>query len=183
MKPNWKDVPKPNMWDKTFEDKSPTLHKPNWKDAPKEANYLAQNFNGNWNWFHSKPKYLTGSWHLEGTLNINFWKAHIERSHHIYNNWNKTLERKPNKPSWDDAPEWAEWLAMDEDGQWNWFEAKPTNNDLQKTGLYIWDTPDKNKWEKATEPTKSDEEWINTLEYKPDTPTFDDILNIIKETS
>lgn len=25
-----------------------------------------------------------------------------------------------NKPSWDDAPEWARWLAQDEDGQWKW---------------------------------------------------------------
>lgn len=29
------------------------------------------------------------------------------------------------KPSWNDAPEWAQWLAMDEDGKWWWFECKP----------------------------------------------------------
>lgn len=29
------------------------------------------------------------------------------------------------KPSWKDAPEWAQWLAMDEDGQWVWFETEP----------------------------------------------------------
>lgn len=29
------------------------------------------------------------------------------------------------KPSWKDAPEWANWLALDEDGQWNWFERMP----------------------------------------------------------
>ena len=28
-----------------------------------------------------------------------------------------------NRPSWDDAPEWAEWLAQDESGEWFWFEA------------------------------------------------------------
>ena len=28
------------------------------------------------------------------------------------------------KPSWDDAPEWAEWLAMDHAG-WAWFEFRP----------------------------------------------------------
>ena len=27
------------------------------------------------------------------------------------------------KPSWDDAPEWAKWLASDEDGDWEWYEA------------------------------------------------------------
>lgn len=24
------------------------------------------------------------------------------------------------KPDWKDAPEWAQWLAMDEDGTWRW---------------------------------------------------------------
>lgn len=28
-------------------------------------------------------------------------------------------------PHWIDAPEWAQWLAQDEDGQWNWFQDKP----------------------------------------------------------
>ena len=30
-----------------------------------------------------------------------------------------------NKPSWNDAPEWANWLAQDEDGEWWFFSAKP----------------------------------------------------------
>lgn len=29
------------------------------------------------------------------------------------------------KPSWSDAPEWAKYLAMDEDGEWFWYENKP----------------------------------------------------------
>lgn len=29
------------------------------------------------------------------------------------------------KPSWSDAPEWAQWLAMDDDGTWYWFEDEP----------------------------------------------------------
>lgn len=29
------------------------------------------------------------------------------------------------KPSWDDAPSWAQWLAMDGDGTWFWFEEQP----------------------------------------------------------
>ncbi|HMA78793.1 MAG TPA: hypothetical protein VKP88_06750 [Candidatus Paceibacterota bacterium] len=27
---------------------------------------------------------------------------------------------------WDKAPDWAKWVAMDKDGQWAWFETKPT---------------------------------------------------------
>ena len=30
-----------------------------------------------------------------------------------------------NKPSWKDAPEWAEWLAQDEDGEWKWLAGLP----------------------------------------------------------
>lgn len=29
------------------------------------------------------------------------------------------------KPSWDDAPEWANWLAMDDNGVWYWHDEKP----------------------------------------------------------
>lgn len=29
------------------------------------------------------------------------------------------------KPSWDDAPAWANYLAMDKSGRWYWYEYKP----------------------------------------------------------
>ena len=38
------------------------------------------------------------------------------------------------KPSWDDAPEWAQWLAMDEDGRWWWYEEKP----VLQTNYFYW---------------------------------------------
>ena len=31
-----------------------------------------------------------------------------------------------NKPDWSSAPEWAEYLAMDGDGEWWWYEVEPT---------------------------------------------------------
>lgn len=30
------------------------------------------------------------------------------------------------KPDWKDAPEWAQWLAMDGGGRWYWYEMRPT---------------------------------------------------------
>ncbi len=30
-----------------------------------------------------------------------------------------------NKPEWKDAPEWANWLAMDGDGTWWWYDLEP----------------------------------------------------------
>lgn len=32
-------------------------------------------------------------------------------------------------PSWDDAPEWAQWLAQDCDGEWFWYGGKPQCDD------------------------------------------------------
>ena len=35
------------------------------------------------------------------------------------------------KPDWKDAPKWAKWLAQNDDGQWYWFENKPTYGQLK----------------------------------------------------
>jgi len=32
------------------------------------------------------------------------------------------------KPSWEDAPEWANYLVMDSDGGWWWFQCEPSTN-------------------------------------------------------
>lgn len=29
------------------------------------------------------------------------------------------------KPSWNDAPEWAQWLAQDVSGHWYWYKLEP----------------------------------------------------------
>ena len=29
------------------------------------------------------------------------------------------------KPDWENAPDWAQWVAMDADGTWWWFDEKP----------------------------------------------------------
>lgn len=30
-----------------------------------------------------------------------------------------------SRPSWEDAPDWARWLAQDEDGSWWWYGDEP----------------------------------------------------------
>ena len=39
--------------------------------------------------------------------------------------WLSRRAELQNKPSWEDAPEWAEWLAQDEDGEWKWLAGLP----------------------------------------------------------
>ena len=41
------------------------------------------------------------------------------------------------KPDWKDAPEWANYLAMDEDGYWCWYLRKPIREDDCWCGLIV----------------------------------------------
>ena len=42
-----------------------------------------------------------------------------------------------SKSSWDEAPDWANWLAQDEDGEWYWYKAKPDSL-KRKSSLGVW---------------------------------------------
>jgi hypothetical protein len=61
------------------------------------------------------------------------------------------------KPSWENAPSWANYLAMDEDGQWTWYEKSP-----KEFHGRVWGS-----WEGRYEPCKIDS-WHKTLESRPD---------------
>ena len=64
------------------------------------------------------------------------------------------------KPSWDDAPEWAQWLAMDENGRWFWYEFKPVCKQAYWLGddFYNGDMeealPNTSFWDKSLEQRK-----------------------------
>lgn len=60
------------------------------------------------------------------------------------------------KPSWDDAPEWANYLAMDADGKWYWFELRP----VMCASTYDWGG-------RFANAGYSDTKWSNTLEQRP----------------
>jgi len=60
------------------------------------------------------------------------------------------------KPNWKDAPEWANYLAQDEDSVWYWFENKP------QASIRMW-MEYKGEY-KIANPSKS---WKKSLEKKP----------------
>lgn len=62
-----------------------------------------------------------------------------------------------SKPSWDDAPEWAQYLAMDSDNYWYWYELRP-----QMTP-YCWHHEFRGRCECAVEPP----DWEDSLEERP----------------
>ncbi len=61
------------------------------------------------------------------------------------------------KPSWDDAPEWAMWLAMDPQGQWCWSEKQP----LEGT-TWRWPRDSRLEWVKQNKV-----EWYDSLGPRP----------------
>ena len=65
------------------------------------------------------------------------------------------------KPDWKDAPEWAQWLAMDRDGKWTWFEDEPIAGDWD-----IWCNPTRGMWDDAE--IRPIYEWRETLESRPE---------------
>lgn len=71
------------------------------------------------------------------------------------------LKSQQLKPNWDDAPEFANWLAQDKDGMWNWYESEP------KLGGENWYT----KTGVLSESALIDfDDWQQTLEQRPQPP-------------
>lgn len=76
-----------------------------------------------------------------------------------------------NKPSWKDVPEWAEWLAQDEDGRWFSYADKPSfgraswciegtgDNELVGSGELLGD-------------------WRDTIEKRPEQAEFEPFVSV-----
>ncbi|MGL4756444.1 MAG: hypothetical protein ACRCXB_29160 [Aeromonadaceae bacterium] len=73
-----------------------------WRDG---ANYVCVNHTDGGYVFH------------EHNRNCAIWFTKSE--------WLARRAELQNKPSWKDAPEWAQWMAQDEDGEWWFFSGKP----------------------------------------------------------
>lgn len=61
------------------------------------------------------------------------------------------------KPDWNDAPEWASWLAMDSDGAWWWYEREPRRGERTFGAGYG----------RATPAIVVISDWSETLESRP----------------
>jgi len=67
-----------------------------------------------------------------------------------------------NKPSWRGAPEWAEWLAQDDSGEWYWYAAKPTHPGMKSW----WPTPGDKNAQCGKGEVLGD--WRDTLKKRPE---------------
>jgi hypothetical protein len=108
-------------WHETLEERPASCDKPSWEESPECANWLAQDGDGIWRWFSDKPSPMYGYWGRGHVGSIVKWAGLGD-----YNvNWRETLEERPGKPSWDDAPEWAQWLSQGADGAWKFHSTRP----------------------------------------------------------
>jgi len=64
---------------------------------------------------------------------------------------------EPSKPHWANAPEWAQWLAMDDDGAWWWYEDLPVKYET------CWDR----RRGKRMDTGRTGSTWADTLEQRP----------------
>lgn len=77
-----------------------------------------------------------------------------------YQDVKKELEQLKSQqfsPDWSTAPEWADWLAQNEYGEWSWFESEP------KPREYCW-------WHTVTTDSKrasANKNWQQTLQERP----------------
>lgn len=81
------------------------------------------------------------------------------------------------KPSWSDAPAWAEWLACDFSGRWYWFEIEPhidpdyhEESDDNDSNSMVWINHQGTEFDYAHAIADEDwaaDNWKETLEQRP----------------
>lgn len=76
------------------------------------------------------------------------------------------VEREAAKePSgWVSAPAWASYLAMDSDGNWNWFENEPF---VHKSNTWFINRLEVGRFQKADGITSLQDDWTKTLSRRP----------------
>ena len=87
-----------------------------------DLDWLARNFH-EWPYEHQTHCYVMTE--CEARKNVSACATSPFFSKKTKDQWLTRRAELQNKPSWKDAPEWANWLAQDEDGEWWFFSAKP----------------------------------------------------------
>jgi hypothetical protein len=101
--------------------------KPDWDSAPEEATHWTPETSECLpSWWKEEPD----GWYSKNTINDtpNWFYEERDKPYNVEgyqvrpSKWPSERERLQNKPKWDEAPEWAEWLAQDYDGLWVFYE-------------------------------------------------------------
>ncbi len=83
-------------------------------------------------------------------------------------------EELPELPSWDEAPEWAQWRVLNSDGMLVYFENKPKSNNGRGHDV-IHSTP--GQWFIGACDYPCPKRWQSTIEQRPFEPPWDKIAS------
>lgn len=76
-----------------------------------------------------------------------------------------------SKPDWKDAPEWANYLAQDADGTWQWFSKEPILSLVDDLSAEIWHPQFPCRFSlcdtESNACAESSGNWTETLERRP----------------
>ena len=72
------------------------MNKPDWKDSPEEANYLAQDRDGDWYWWTVMPRAATHLWIPESGDDNEAIPASASNEYNETEGWDLTLEARPS---------------------------------------------------------------------------------------
>ena len=76
-----------------------------------------------------------------------------------------------NKPSWDEAPEWANWLACDNNahnGEWYWYAEEPMKSEVNPGSWTNHITTKFAHSNKYASPKWADANWDTSVEQRPE---------------
>lgn len=87
--------------------------------------------------------------------------------------WLSRRAELQNKPSWKDAPEWAQWMAQSPNGHWEFFSVKPHANDW-------WRHPagERSSANNASIRGAILGDWRDTLEKRPEQDEFEPFVSV-----
>ena len=74
------------------------------------------------------------------------------------------VEEVMPKSAWTTAPDWANFLAMDKDGKWHWYENDPL---MHKSDSWFLNKEKKGRWVRAVSIDSLQDDWTQTLSRRP----------------
>lgn len=147
---------------------------PNWDEAPDWANYWAIHKSGITTWFEERPvlRVEHGCWFRQGKPDGNGFvgrrENHGRPAPTRATGWKESLQKRPElpKPDWDNAPDWAEYWAVDENGRAYWYKGKPVSTRSPRFWFIECDQPQRYQHDHAADINPCPL-WKQTLQRRP----------------
>jgi hypothetical protein len=131
-----------------------------WDEAPYWAGYAAKNSTGFAEWFEEEPMMDEYDWVAPSGRH-----SGIDRFFQDPDGWENSIQKRPKQEGvcdWKEAPDWAEWATIDENGLLRFHSGKPNYRD----GLGEWDS-DGNYHGSRNRIAEYVEDWHKFIERRP----------------